>query len=814
MASAVPIAPRSVVCQKAQLMFSIRWFRLLSSVALIVSILSTLVPAIAVAHDGLDHADAEVLGPGGAPPAGSGPVDVAGFTRGIDGDTFETWIDGSQVGIGLIGIDVFEANTVCGAQAAEFLQGMLYGGFHAEEDSAIIFDDRMRRMYYVYTPAGDSIAHAMIQAGMARATGTGRDAAELLDLETAAQQAGAGCVWDADAGDILPKSPVEAATYASRDLLSLPSGFQTQPFVSGLNFPTDFAFLPDGRVLVSEKSGLVRIAVNGSVLGTPFIDLRDEVNDYWDRGLLSVAVDPNFNTNGYVYFLYTYEHDVTNYSGPKTGRLVRYTASGNTASLASGVVILGTQVSDSCDDFPIGADCIPSDGPSHSTGGLRFAADGTLFATLGEGANFNAANSQALRAQNLDSLGGKLVHITTSGQGMASNPYWNGNASSNRSKIWAYGLRNAYRFALRPSDGTPFIGDVGWVTWEEVNVATPGVNLGWPCYEGAYQQSAYSSESICQQLYSAGTATPPMIAWDHSTGGSAVTGGVFYTGANYPAEYQGAYFYGDYARNFIRWAQISATNTVQSGPNTFDDAAAGPVDFEIGPDGDIYYLSITTGEVRHITYNGNPGGSVSGFVSDLIWDSSSNGWGPVERDQSNGEDLAADGGPLSINGSTFTKGLGVHAQSEVVVGLDGTCSQFSSSIGVDDEVGTNGSVVFEVYSGPTLLASSGVMTGADDPQSMSVNLNGVTQLRLVVTDGGDNVYWDHADWADAWIECGQDQTPPTVVSTSPPDAATDVAITTNISATFSESIDAATLAGNVTLLDGVTPVAANCELHR
>jgi len=786
--------------------------RLLAVMVLIASLMATLSPSLAFAHPGHEGHDDGVLEPGGAPPAGSGPIDIEGFVRAIDGDTMETWINGSRVGIGLIGIDAFEANTVCGAAAANALQYMLFTGIHLEEDDEIIFDDRLRRMYYGYTPDGQSIAHALVASGMARATSEGRDAAELQALEEAARDAGAGCVWDEDAGMILPPGDAgiePTATYAGRELLALPTNFQALPAVSGLNFPTDFDFLPDGRILVAEKSGLVRIAVNGSVLPTPFIDLRSQVNDYWDRGLLSVAVDPNFESNGYVYFLFTYEHDATDYSGPKTARLIRVTASGNTANPATAVTILGSVVGDSCDDFPAGADCIPSDGPSHSGGGMEFAADGTLFVTLGEGANFNASTPQALRAQDMRSLGGKLVRITTDGKGLPSNPFWTGNADDVESKIWALGFRNAYRFSLRPGDGTPYVGDVGWVSWEEVNVAQAGANLGWPCYEGALIQSAYSSYGPCQQLYAAGTATPPIITWDHSTGGSAVTGGVFYTGDNYPAEYQGAYFYGDYARNFIRYAHMTANHQVASGPFSFDEAAGGPVDFEMGPDGNLYYLSITTGEVRRIVYDANPPGSVSGFVSDLPWASSTNGWGPAERDMSNGEQEAGDGGPLTIGGATFAKGVGVHANSEIVINLDGTCSQFTSSVGVDDEVGDNGSVVFEVYSGDELLASSGVVTGAEGPQTMTVNLAGVTQLRLVVTDGGDNDWWDHADWADAWIECGQDPAAPTVMSTNPANGATNVSPSANITATFSEPLDPTSLSGNVALLDeGGAPVAA------
>ena len=790
-----------------------RWFRCIATVGLFISLMAAFAPLPALAHGGHDHDDPIVLGPGGAPPAGSGPVDVAGFTRGIDGDTLETWINGSQVGIGLIGVDVFEANTVCGAQAAQFLQGMLYGGFHAEEDPEYVFDSRLRRMYYVYTPAGESIAHALIAGGLARATGEGRDAAELLALEAQARDTGAGCAWDANADEILPKPPAEIATSESRELLSLPSGFQSLAVASGLNFPTDFAFLPDGRILIAEKSGLIRIAINGNVQSTPFIDLRDQVNDYWDRGMLSVAVDPNFSANGHVYFLFTYENNESNYSGTKTGRLIRVTASGNTANPATEVVILGTQVGSSCDNFPAGADCIPSDGPSHSTGGMRVAADGTLFLTLGEGADFNASTPQALRAQDLDSLGGKLVRITTTGQGLSTNPFWNGSPNDVRSKIWASGFRNAYRFSIRPTDGVPYVGDVGWVSWEEVNAAEAGANLGWPCYEGTGQQGAYSSETVCQQLYAAGTATPPVISWGHSEGGAAVTGGVFYSGVNYPAEYQGAYFYGDYARNVIEWAQISAGHTVQSGPFTFEDAAGGPVDFEIGPDSDLYYLSIATGEIRHIVYNGGSGSSNSAYVSDLAWATSSNGWGPVERDASNGEDSAGDGNTITINGTTYTKGIGAHAPSEIIIDLDGTCTQFAAVVGVDDEVDFHGSVIFEIYSGSNLLASSGVVTGDDGPLPMSVDLSGVTELRLVVDDAGDNVWWDHADWAEARIECGQDNTPPAVISTSPVDGATGVDVSSAVTAVFSESIDQSTLAGNVTLLDNGTPIAATLDYN-
>jgi glucose/arabinose dehydrogenase len=101
--------------------------------------------------------------------------------------------------------------------------------------------------------------------------------------------------------------------------LALPSGFTQDVIASGLSFPTAFANLPDGRILIAEKAGVVRIYKNGAVLGTPFIDIRDRVNDYSDHGLLGLTIDPNFAQNGLVYLLYTYENDRNDYTGPRRG---------------------------------------------------------------------------------------------------------------------------------------------------------------------------------------------------------------------------------------------------------------------------------------------------------------------------------------------------------------------------------------------------------------------------------------------------------------------------------------------------------------
>ncbi|MEW2076262.1 glycoside hydrolase family 97 catalytic domain-containing protein [Streptomyces sp. NPDC013433] len=137
------------------------------------------------------------------------------------------------------------------------------------------------------------------------------------------------------------------------------------------------------------------------------------------------------------------------------------------------------------------------------------------------------------------------------------------------------------------------------------------------------------------------------------------------------------------------------------------------------------------------------------YVSDLPFTTERNGWGPVERDLSNGERDPADGGPLSIRGTEYDKGLGVHAASEVVVELGGGYRRFTAAVGVDDEVGGKGSVSFEVLADGRAAAVTEVLDGTDEVRRIDLDVTGVQRLTLRVTDGGDGVDSDHADWADA-----------------------------------------------------------------
>ncbi|WP_419993244.1 NPCBM/NEW2 domain-containing protein [Streptomyces boninensis] len=146
-----------------------------------------------------------------------------------------------------------------------------------------------------------------------------------------------------------------------------------------------------------------------------------------------------------------------------------------------------------------------------------------------------------------------------------------------------------------------------------------------------------------------------------------------------------------------------------------------------------------------------PGGA--SYASDLTWLSAANGWGPVEKDTSVGEDAAGDGKPLTIGGTTYAKGLGAHAVSEVVYYAGKKCSAVTAKVGVDDEKGDKGTVAFEVWADDKKAASTDTLTNAMPAQDLTADVTGATTVRLVVTDGGDGVDSDHADWAEAKLSC-------------------------------------------------------------
>jgi glucose/arabinose dehydrogenase/PKD repeat protein len=368
---------------------------------------------------------------------------------------------------------------------------------------------------------------------------------------------------------------------------TLPPGFQESTVFSGLTNPTVVRFSADGRIFVAEKRGVIKVFDSlADTTATVFADLNVNVYNFWDRGLLGMALAPNFPTDPYVYVLYTYDHELGSpasaprwgtpgvYSDPcptppgATGdgcvvsaRLSRLQAAGNVMTGPENVLI-----EDWCQQYP-----------SHSIGTVEFGRDGALYASGGDGASFNfvdygqdgnplnpcgdppggvgsvlsppTAEGGALRSQDLRttgdpvSLDGSIIRVDpATGAGLPGNPLFAASSDPNARRIIAYGLRNPFRFTDRPGTDEMWVGDVGWNDWEEINVISDpaGVaeNFGWPCYEGAGRQAGYDGANlnICENLYGAtpGAVTAPYHAYHHSsrvvpnetcpTGSSSVAG--------------------------------------------------------------------------------------------------------------------------------------------------------------------------------------------------------------------------------------------------------------------------------------------------
>jgi glucose/arabinose dehydrogenase len=376
----------------------------------------------------------------------------------------------------------------------------------------------------------------------------------------------------------------------------LQPGIVLETVASGFRGPSAFAFLPDGRILVAQVNGLVRVVRSGEVLGRPFLDLRRQINTENTRGLVGLEPDPEFARNGQVYVMYAYEDGSEPARGEKPVRVARVTARGNRASLASEVVILGRAGHGSCQSVPVEADCIPANG-THMGGALDFAPDGTLFVGTGDGELGKQEKYEpgAHQAQNLDALTGKILRVTRSGKGLPTNPFWTGDADDNRSKVWAYGLRNPFRVSVRPGSLLPYVGDVGWNEREEIDVANRGVNLGWPCYEGSARPLHYRDTPACLSLYEEASDRPvqgPLLEVVHDDG-TSITGGEF--------RGRDEYVYGDYGRWWLRTLRLNADGHVVSGTDTqLTKGTSTPVQIRIGPQGDVYFLSIFDGTLYRL----------------------------------------------------------------------------------------------------------------------------------------------------------------------------------------------------------------------
>jgi len=329
----------------------------------------------------------------------------------------------------------------------------------------------------------------------------------------------------------------------------LPGNFTLalQSVASGLSNPVYVTTPPgDSRLFVVEQAGRIRIVQNGQLATTPFLDITSRVASGGERGLLSVAFHPQFQSNGFFYVYFT------GLSGEI--RVERFAVSANpdVANGASSKVILTV-----------------SHPRSNHNGGLAlFGPDGMLYLGLGDG---GGAGDPDKNGQNPNTLLGALLRINVDGGDPYSIPAGNPFANRNdaRPEIWAIGLRNPWRFAFDAVDGFLYVADVGQDVLEEVNVipsSRSGANFGWNVMEGS---SCYAA-SACSKT---GLEIPP-VEYSHSGGGCSITGGFVYRGSALP-EIAGHYFYSDYCAGFIRSFRYS--NGVATDQRTWDLGNLGSV---------------------------------------------------------------------------------------------------------------------------------------------------------------------------------------------------------------------------------------------
>ncbi len=405
--------------------------------------------------------------------------------------------------------------------------------------------------------------------------------------------------------------------------LQVPAGFVDELVVGGLLAPRAMAFAPDGRIFLLERGAdgtedinwaSLRVIKNGQMLPARAVSVATCGDS--ERGLLGIALDPAFATNGYVYLYYTrraasgtvcaFNTATNGVDGPRN-RVSRFTMTGDVIDPGSERILV---------------DNIITDVGYHNAGDLAFGADGYLYISTGEG-------GIAALSQSTANLNGKILRILPNESPSApyytttGNPYdtqvgavtcgilplmtTNGATGACR-EVFALGLRNPFRFTIRPGTSEPWVGDVGGGVWEEIDVITAGGNYGHPLREGPC-----SGGVLCNPANEGAHPAyiDPLYTYPHlsvyANFDSAVIGGAFYTGSSWPAEYQGNYFFGEFARGFIQRLKYNpATQTWAAADTEFASDGQGLVGLKFGLDQNLYYIAYLseqrTSELRRIRY--------------------------------------------------------------------------------------------------------------------------------------------------------------------------------------------------------------------
>ena len=417
-------------------------------------------------------------------------------------------------------------------------------------------------------------------------------------------------------GRMLLAGAFSALLHFSAPAVTLPPGFGDALVVT-VGAPTALAFTPDGRLLVATQGGALRIVSGGTLLPTPALTLGSAVCSNSERGLLGVAVDPQFTTNHYVYLYYTFNKNAagcpTSNATSPVERISRFTLdvpTPNVINPATELVLL---------------DGVLNFAGNHNGGQLRVGPDGTLYAGIGDGGCDYAGDSgcaganDASRDRNV--LNGKIVRIATDGSVPPTNPFLGaGTARCNAGpsaagticqETFAWGLRNPFRFNFRPSDGALTVNDVGQGAWEEIDFPiAAGGDYGWPCREGAHTAltTNHCSPTPANML-------DPYFEFPHGTipgttasGCGSITGGAWVPAGAWPASYDGTYMFADFNCGAIARLTPGAPPSASDFANGLGSSTVVDLLFGPSPTGtSLYYTTYAGGgQVRRIDYAVTP----------------------------------------------------------------------------------------------------------------------------------------------------------------------------------------------------------------
>ena len=361
-------------------------------------------------------------------------------------------------------------------------------------------------------------------------------------------------------------------------------GYSDTLYAGGLSEPTALAFLPDGRLLITQKSGELLLLDSGSTSTLVTIPVCTDS----EMGLLGIALDPAFGSNGFIYLYRTHQGSSPPCGGSgRVGEVVRVTMGpGDTVSLGSLTVLLTG---------------MRTDNGNHDGGVLRMGPDSKLYAGVGDtglGDNQGGPGSSTNPyAQDLNELEGKILRLNLDGTVPADNPFFG--QVGKRGEIFGYGFRNPFRMSFDDMTGMLWVGDVGDLTVEEIDIMIAGGNYSWPRCEGNLQGPP-NAPTPCV----VGTDVAPIFTYLHSgpsSLGTCLIGGSF-AGAAFGA-LSGNYVFGDCTSSNVYLATVNGTRDGFTGSPVLVSSNAGvPADFVTGPDGAIYYSAegSSPGQVRRL----------------------------------------------------------------------------------------------------------------------------------------------------------------------------------------------------------------------